>query len=141
MQGIEAVLLRMDQINTQLRYAALRRDPSRSGLIVSLRHDFTEECGNFIKELTASSNIASDPRLLFELQERLDAMRRSLATHQSKWQASEIERDPAGYSQAKDRIHAMVGQFIIDCLQMLARQHVREHQRSTEAAQAYSLQA
>jgi hypothetical protein len=119
MQELEAVLLRMDRINTRLHDALSRFDPHNTTLLVSLRQDFTAECGNFIKELAADPQLSANPRLLERLQNMLDVMRAGLAHHQTRWQLSAIGHDPAGYLVARNIVHGRISQFIAASRELL----------------------
>ena len=108
----EQILDRMEQLNAQIRETVSKRGDDLSGQIVSLRHDFTTECGNFLMAMSADARIFGNRDLFSQMQTDLEAMRLLLSGHQLKWQSNAIEADNEAYSRASANTFTMVSDFI-----------------------------
>lgn len=111
---VAASLDRLEAINRELGEAALRGGEGSGARIVSLRYDFTTECGNLLLAMCEDERIFADRTLFIDMQTALDALRTRITNHQLRWQGDRIESDPAGYRQATQGIDQAVTAFVAD---------------------------
>lgn len=112
--AVEASLDRMEAINRELGEAALRGGEGSGAQIVSLRYDFTTECGTLLLAMCEDERIFGDRTLFVDMQTALDALRTRITNHQLRWQGDRIEADPAAYRQAAHGIDQAVIAFVAD---------------------------
>ena len=113
-QAVEASLDRLEAINRELGEAALRGGNGSGARIVSLRYDFTTECGTLLLAMCEDERIFGDRTLFVDMQNALDTLRTRITNHQLRWQGDRIESDPAGYRQATQGIDQAVIAFVAD---------------------------
>lgn len=112
--AVEASLDRLEAINRELGEAALRGGNGSGARIVSLRYDFTTECGTLLLAMCEDERIFGDRTLFVDMQSALDTLRTRITNHQLRWQGDRIESDPAGYRQATQGIDQAVIAFVAD---------------------------
>lgn len=109
---VNDVLDRLQLINQQLADAASSPGQDSNSQIVSLRNEFTGECGNLLKTICDDPRIFQNRPLFEELQAGLEQMRSRLAGHQLKWQISTIEANRAAYKKSSASTFDQINLFV-----------------------------
>jgi len=112
MNKLENVLVAMDQINDRMHNALRTTDAERNRKIVELRQEFATETGNLISLMPDDTRLISQPTLFIEFQDRLEAVRNRLTSHQAKWSIHDITERRIEYLTAADAVHASISDYV-----------------------------
>ena len=123
MRALRRALLAMRTVNDQIIKATKRLDHGRSGEIVTLRQEFNEACGDFIKRLQELLRDRDNIHLFVRLQDEFDEMRSALQGHQRQWTPEAIAADLDFYLKRNELIAVKVSSFVENSLTAIADDH------------------
>ena len=115
MRDVANRLQHMGCINRDIRLAISLTGPHCDRLL-SLRADFSFECGQLLNQLTGMLAAHEHGRAASRLLDAYVTMHRLITAHQQRWSISAIERDPDIYVASSQGMHAAVINFLDDAL-------------------------
>lgn len=104
-------LQHMGCINRDIRLAISLASPYCDRLL-SLRADFSFECGQLLNQLTGKLYTHEHARAASRLLDAYVAMHRLMNAHQQRWSSAEIGRDPDGYIASSQGMNAAIINFL-----------------------------
>lgn len=118
MRDVVNRLEHMGCINRDIRLAVALTGPNCEQLL-SLRADFSFECGQLLNQLTAELAEHQHARAASRLLDGYVAMHRLLTGHQQRWSQGKIARDQDGYVTSSHAVYAAVINFLEDSLSIV----------------------
>jgi|GEM_PF-4183434 len=115
MREVANRLQHMGCINRDIKLAVSLTAPHCDRLL-SLRADFSFECGQLLNQLTGKLSAYEHARAASRLLDAYVTMHRLITAHQQRWTMGEVARDPDGYIASSQGTHGAVINFLEDAL-------------------------